>query len=78
MEVVNAEKTGALFCEVLWNQELVLETVIQLIFLGLECRFFTTVAGDAVKKGKYSGFESTKICLNYFVVLSRQVFIFYK
>jgi len=35
MEVVNAEKAGALFCEVLWNQELVLESVIQLIFLGL-------------------------------------------
>jgi hypothetical protein len=35
MEVVNAEKAGALFCEVLCNQELVLESVIQLIFLGL-------------------------------------------
>jgi len=35
MEVVNAEKAGALFCEVLWNQWGVLESVIQLIFLGL-------------------------------------------
>jgi len=34
MEVVNAEKAGALFCEVLRNQEFVLETVGQLIFLG--------------------------------------------
>ncbi len=35
MEVVNAEKAGVLFCEVLWNLERVLETVSQLIFLGL-------------------------------------------
>jgi len=34
MDVVNADKAGALFCEVLWNQELVLETVSHLIFLG--------------------------------------------
>jgi len=34
MEVVNAEKAGALFCEVLWNQDLALETVSELIFLS--------------------------------------------
>ncbi len=32
---MNADHAGAIICEVLWNQELVLETVIQLIFLGL-------------------------------------------
>jgi len=34
-DVVNADNAGAFICEVLWNQELVLEAVIQLIFLGL-------------------------------------------
>jgi len=34
MEVVNADHAGEIICEVLWNQELVLETVSQLIFLG--------------------------------------------
>ncbi len=32
---MNADHAGAIICEVLWNQELVLESVIQLIFLGL-------------------------------------------
>jgi len=27
MDVVNADNAGAFICEVLWNQELVLETV---------------------------------------------------
>ncbi len=35
MDVVNADYAGELISEVQWNQELVLETVIQLIFLGL-------------------------------------------
>jgi hypothetical protein len=34
-DVVNADNAGAFICEVLWNQELVLESAIQLIFLGL-------------------------------------------
>ena len=32
---MNADHTGAIICEVLWNQELAIEPVIQLIFLGL-------------------------------------------
>jgi len=48
------------------------------INIALKCRFFTTVTSNAVKKGNYSGFESTGFCLNYFVVISRQVFICYK
>jgi hypothetical protein len=33
-EVLNADHAGAFICEVLCNQELVLETVSQLIYLG--------------------------------------------
>ncbi len=42
MEVVNADHAGVIICEVLWNQELVIESVIQLIFLGL-CVYFISI-----------------------------------
>ena len=35
MDVVYAGNAGAIICEVLWDQCPVLETVIQLIYLGL-------------------------------------------
>jgi len=34
MDVVNAGHEGSFICEVLWNQELVLKTVSQLIYFG--------------------------------------------
>jgi len=32
MDAVNEDKAGVFVCEVMWNQWLVLETVIQLVF----------------------------------------------
>jgi hypothetical protein len=32
MDVVYADYAGAIICEVLWNQELVLETVVSKVF----------------------------------------------
>ena len=34
-DVLNVDHAGAIICEMLRNQELVLESVIQLIFIGL-------------------------------------------
>jgi len=50
-DVLNADNTGAIICEVLWNQELVLESVIQLIFLGLCAGLFSKVGVLHIKGG---------------------------
>jgi len=44
MEVVNADYAGAFICELLWNQEFVLEFVIQLFCQDKACPQLTKLA----------------------------------